>query len=351
VTTVERAVAGETARWKTTLIEESVFGSGDSSEISGMVDRFCEQHLESAATECLFYRASVGCVIGLALANGKQVVLKVYQERWPKRFLDAVRTIQGHLARHGFPCAQPLLAATPLGGGRTNLVITETWRPVPGMAPIGGARARMISVEGLARQVDLCRGFGDLPGLSEHPQGEPAAELYPEPHSPLFDFAGTAEGAEWIDAFAARGREQRATDDSGLVVAHTDWCARNVRITDHLEAVYDWDSLALVTESTAVAQAATTWTVTSEPGGSAFPPAAEIAAYLKQFQVATGRRWSREQWRAAGGAASYLLAYVARCEHALAVTGSARPDQRGATERLRSDGEALLNLDAPEISS
>jgi aminoglycoside phosphotransferase (APT) family kinase protein len=78
-------------------------------------------------------------------------------------------------------------------------------------------------------------------------------------------------------------------DDTPRIVAHTDWCARNVRIAEDLVAVYDWDSLSLVTESTAVGQAAATWSVTSEPGGSTFPSAAQIAAFIGAYELASGR--------------------------------------------------------------
>jgi hypothetical protein len=344
MTTADEVIAAETARWQTTVIEESVFGTGNSSEIAALLDRFCRQHLDRPISEGLFYRSSVGCVIGVELADGERLVLKAYQQRWPKPFLDAVGTVQRHLAGQGFPCAAPVLAATPLPN-RPNLVITETWLADPGMTALSGARAQAISAQGLARQIDLCRGLDDLPGLAQHPQAAPAEGLYPEPHSPLFDFAGTAQGADWIDAFAALGREQRGVDDAPVIVAHTDWSARNVRIADDLLAVYDWDSLALVSESTAVGQAAATWSVTSEPGGSDFPSASQIAEFIHCYEHAVGRSLSDAQWRAAGGSATSLLAYIARCEHALAVTGGARPDQHGASDQLRSEGRRLLDLD------
>jgi hypothetical protein len=340
---VERVIADETSRWKTTAVEQSVFGTGDAVAIAGLIDQFCRQHLGSPISEGLFYRSSVGCVIGLTLADGHSVVLKAYQPRWSKVFLDAIGTVQGNLAGQGFPCATPVLAATPLSQ-RQNLVIAETWLPDPGMTALDGPKARAISARGLARQIELSRESGDLVALREHPMAEPSEGLYPEPHSPLFDLVGTSDGAEWIDAFARQARELRVVDDTPRIVAHTDWCARNVRIAEDLVAVYDWDSVSLVTESTAVGQAAATWSVTSEPGGSTFPSAAQIAAFIGAYELASGRTWNDEQWKAAGGAATYLLAYVARCEHSLAVVGRARPDQHGASSRLKSDGPDLLDL-------
>jgi len=343
VTTIAETVAAQTTRWGVTAIEESVFGTGDATEIAAMVDQFCQRSLGSAAVEGHFYQSSVGCVVGLGLANGERIVLKAYQARWPKAFLDAVATVQRHLASLGFCCATPRLAAQPLPG-RPNLIVTESWLDDPGMVPAHGRAAQRISATGLARQIELCRELGDVAGLGAHPQQELVDGLYPEPHSPLFDFRATSDGAEWIDQMARRAAVRRSADDGPKVIAHSDWCARNVRITDRLAAVYDWDSLALATESTAVGQAAATWSVTSEEGGSEFPTATQLASYLEDYEAALGRRLSVTQWSAAGGAAASVLAYIARCEHSLAVTGRARPDQCGASVRLREEGESILAL-------
>jgi hypothetical protein len=343
VTTVARVIGDELARWNVSAVEESVFGTGDPAEIAAAIDAFCRRSLGRGATEGLFYRSSVGCVIGLVLDDGERVVLKAYQARWSKAFLDAVGLVQGHLAAAGFCCATPLRAAEALPE-RANLVITESWLADPGMEAAAGPRAQQISAVGLARQIDLCRPLGAVAGLQPHPQEQPTSGLYPEPHSPLFDFRATGEGAEWIDAIAERAQVQRQADGGRLVIAHTDWCARNVRITDRLAAVYDWDSLALVTESTAVGQTAAIWAVTSEEGGSDFPSVDQIQSYVHDYEVAVGRPFSQQQWSGAAGAAASVLAYIARCEHSLAVTGQARPDQHGASHRLQLDADTILGL-------
>jgi aminoglycoside phosphotransferase (APT) family kinase protein len=132
------------------------------------------------------------------------------------------------------------------------------------------------------------------------------------------------------------------------VVAHTDWSARNVRLDEaELLAVYDWDSVAVVPESTAVGQAAATWCVTSEPDGWAFPTLDEIAAFVGEYEAAARYRFSPAQWRATGAAVAWVLAYTARCEHSLAVLGRTRPDQHGARDRLADAGTALLEFVRP----
>ncbi len=90
---------------------------------------------------------------------------------------------------------------------------------------------------------------------------------------------------------------------------------------DGLLAVYDWDSVALVPESTAVGQAAVTWSVTADPGGTEFPTLPDIVGFVADYEQAAGHRLDETQWRAAGRSAAWVLAYTARCEHSLDAKG------------------------------
>ena len=109
-------------------------------------------------------------------------------------------------------------------------------------------------------------------------------------------------------------------------------------------AVYDWDSVATgAGEHRArpggrhlVRDVGTRWIP--------FPSAAGVAAFLEDYETAAGAALTDAQVRAAGAAAVWNLAYIARCEHALAASGRARPDQHGAGDRLRTDGEVLLHM-------
>jgi hypothetical protein len=327
-------------------VERAVFGTDDPSDIDEIIGRFCEVYFGERPACGVFYRSSVGCVTGVCLAAGRRVVLKSYQQRWTVRFLQAVLAVQAHLDALGFPCARPLGGPVPLQAHRPNLVTAETWLDDPGMSADKRVQARRASAAGLARHIGFCRDLRGVGGLDHHPLRRPATGVYPEPHSPIFDFARDAGSARWIDELALRAVAIRDhAGDDVMVVAHTDWSARNVRQHDGtVVAVYDWDSVARVRESTAVGQAAATWSVTSEPGGSTFPSAAVVAAFIDDYEKAAGHALGEAQVRAAGAAAVWTLAYTARCEHALAASGRARPDQHGAQDRLRADGETLLQL-------
>jgi hypothetical protein len=345
---VAEVVATELARWDTDpAIEVAVFGTGEPENIASVVEQFCVEHFGAAPVGSHFYQGSTGCVIGLRLASGDDVVLKAYQERWPEEFLRAVQVVQKHVAEGGLPCARPIRPPVPLPG-RPNLVVVESWLPDPGMRVNRSESARRVSAAGLAAQIALCVDLAGERALLAHPLDTPTGDLYGEPHSPLFDFAGTASGAEWIDDLARRAVEIRRGDDSAPVVAHTDWSARNMRFDDRaLLATYDWDSVTVVKESTALGQAAATWCVTSEPGGWEFPTYDEIVGFMSDYESASGRTLSDVERRAAGAAAVYLLAYTSRCEHSLEMAGTARPDQHGARDRLAASGIEMLELTRP----
>src|SRR5205085_1228868 len=89
--------------------------------------------------------------------------------------------------------------------------------------------ASVAAVAGLAAQVRAGRDV-DPTGLEEHPMAV-TDDLYPTPHTTLFDFEKTAAGAEWIDEIAVVARQARDADADRAIV-HADWSARNIRVID-----------------------------------------------------------------------------------------------------------------------
>ena len=216
----------------------------------------------------------------------------------------------------------------------------------PGRPPHPFGEAELAaSAAGLARLVTVA---AELPRsavapLAMHPMATPVDGLYPEPHSPLFDFEATAAGAEWIDDLARVALVARDSDRTEPVVAHTDWSARNVRVwPDGIRAIYDADSLSLVPESTAVGIAAATWSAFGEEAEATAPGPEEAARWVAAYEHAD-RPLSRAQWHAAGGSVLYSLAYTARCEHAVEMLHPELGRPHRARVRLETDGATFLD--------
>lgn len=106
-------VATELSRWGVSDVERAVFGTDDPWAIDRIIGRFCAARFGEPPAGGLFYRSSVGCVAGVSLADGRRVVLKAYQDRWTKRFLEAVLAVQAHLDALGFPAPVPTAGPSP----------------------------------------------------------------------------------------------------------------------------------------------------------------------------------------------------------------------------------------------
>lgn len=315
-----------------------MFGTEDPEAIGELVQDWCRRVLGAGIALPLFYVASVGSVIGAELEDGRRVVVKVHQRRWSHDFLAAVSRVQLRLAGSGFPCPRPILGPEELGPARATV---EELVPDPGGRLFSGDEEMAISATGLADQVRLCRDLSEPVLGDEHPMRTAGSGLYPEPHSPIFDFSLRADEAGWIDELAREARAVLATDRLPRTVVHTDWSARNVRIHEgRLWSVYDWDSVSRVSEAGAVGQAAATWRSTGDADNPIAPGPGEVASYLGAYEAAAGRRFPGDERRIVTASALWVLAYTARCEHALeAVTG--RRVER-ARARLEQDGTGFV---------
>jgi hypothetical protein len=322
------------APWQGT-VEREVFGALDADAIVEALQDGCVAAFGAGLDDGFLYHVSVGCVVGCRLVDGREVVLKAYQRRWTTEFLLAVKRVQSYLHHEGFPCPEPIGVPFTIGGA---IVFAEHCLPDPGIST-ATKELLPVSAAGLARVVRLCRSRHE-PGLAAHPLRVADGDLFPEPHSPLFDFVATRAGAEWIDAIGEKAKDIWTADESAPVIAHTDWSIRNVRLDPSGPiAVYDWDSLALVTESQAVGLAAATWCKTGEPE-DATPSAADVDAYIGAFEAARKTVFTAEQRRATRAFAVWNMAYTARCEHSLDPHEVTWTTTRA---RLRADAGALLS--------
>ena len=318
------------------LVEQVVFGTRDPDEISSILVDLAEQALGVPVVEPLFYRSSAGCVAGLAGANGEAVVVKAHQPRRTLEALQAIAQVQEELVGVHFPCPSPILHPLALGPS-LGYVTFESYLADPGTRKIIPAMLG-VSARGLARLASHTQRLTRIGSALPEPKAA-AGSVYPLPHSPLFDFDATAQGAEWIDEIAIAALEVIHDDHSEPTVIHGDWSAANVRFSEtELLAVYDWDSLMFAPLSRAVGVAAATWSAWGEPPEPAAPGAQEVGKYVQEFEAAWGG-FREPQRRAAYAHALYCLAYTARCEHSVDPLGRCHIRARPL---LQSEGKELL---------
>jgi hypothetical protein len=325
-------------RWLGTSTEAATFGSVNAEAEASWYEALCFEALGSAVRKALFFHASGGCVGGVELFDGRQLVIKAYQPRWKLDALRIVSLSQRRLSAAGFACPIPEVDPLQFEGVVASV---DALLPDPGLRRLG-ADEMAVSAGSLAEVVAILGPENATPSIQAHAMDRQEGSLYPVPHDPSFDFNLNAREAAWIDELAAAGLEAEQCDRSAPRMIHGDWSARNIRVIDgHLVASYDWDSLGAFRESRGVGIAAATWRTTGQRDDPPAPGPNEIDVYLNEYIKATGRSRSRSWRRAAIGSALFTLAYTARCEHSIEALDP-RHQIRRARDTLVADGSEFL---------
>jgi hypothetical protein len=272
-----------------------------------------------------FIHESVGLVAGFELVDGRRVAAKAHPPMFSRRYLTASVALQHTL----FDAALPVIASLgdPFAFG-DRFVTLHRWLSAPSATietdPTASAEMlrRLIAVATEAMPDDLHpHPFRRLPG-----------ERYGRPHSALFNFATTNDGADWIDAYADLAAAALDAADAPHVVGHSDWAARNVVVADGVvRAIFDLDSLCMGFEEWFVGAAALTWATTGDTGSPGLRSFDEIDEFVRAY----GNADLDERMVAA--AALETLAYLARCEHSLARTRWRREWARPHLRRIGPD--------------
>src|SRR5262249_60092554 len=96
---------------------------------------WCAEHLGSPATAELFRSGYLSAVIGLRLADGRKVVVKV---RPGSPRIAACVDVQRRMFQAGYPCPEPLTGAVAFGG---DVATAEAHVPGGALLPSAGHAA------------------------------------------------------------------------------------------------------------------------------------------------------------------------------------------------------------------
>ena len=330
------------AQYDEAFVEHAIFGTSNSDYIAEYMDGFCRKELGSAIADFLFSDSRQGAVLGLRLSDDRRVVVKAHQPSRSLNFLQAVFKVQHHLATHGFPCPMPLLGPIALAHG---YAIVEELVDTGVYADAHHPPIRRVMAETLYKLVDLTRGLTSIPGLQPGMLNVLATgNLWPTPHSRIFDFEVTAAGSEWIDHYAWRARQVLSNSVGEPVIGHTDWSVKHFRfVDDKASVIYDWDSLALEKEPVIVGDAARGFTMTWHLDVPLAPTPDEARAFIAEYEAVRGSPFTKAERTTLAAAATYAIAYSARCENCLEY-GAATFPEGNYCEALARHGEAFLAL-------
>jgi Phosphotransferase enzyme family len=323
------------------IVEEAALGTRDAISIDVLVDGFCVSELGSAVAEVLFRATSVGVVLGVRLDDGRRVVVKAHQPRESRARLQAVQALQAELFRAGVPSPEPLVGPTTLGAG---LATAQTLIDRGEVRDTHDPTCRRLIAEALASHLKILGAFGCPAALGGGWRLYAEDGLWPRrAHAPMFDFAATGTGAEWIDALAAEAKPLAQTPGP-MITGHTDWSGKHFRFADgRITAIYDWDSLAVCSEAVIVGNAAMTFTTNFDlPDVRRAPTPTEMGAFIDEYSVARSAPLTGAKRRQITACAMFLGAYTARCEHCAVDGYRAADDPNSFTSALRKHGIAYL---------
>jgi hypothetical protein len=320
-------------------VESLIFDTEEPDEIGAIIEEFCRANLNCPVRETLFVRTSVGVVFGRELEDGRRIVVKAHQPRQSIEFLRVVDETQSHLAQERFPCPRPVAEPAPLGNGFATV---EEWIEDGVFADAHNSTIRASMAQALARLIELTRPLAHPAGLRNAWSLWEGDDLWPPTaHSPIFDLRATADGAAWIDEIAGEAKARIPNAGEELII-HSDWSSKQFRFDadGKITVIYDWDSLALETEMHALGTAAATFTANFERDLFFAPKPDEVASFIEDYSAARASALSTNEVVAAHAVAGYLMAYTARCEHALGKQGH-------FTQALARAGRAYLAPSSP----
>lgn len=342
-----QVIAAHRADGEITHVDLAIHGTDDPQTIAAATDALCREALGSGVAQGLFYAVSVGAVAGVALADGRRVIVKGYQPESPPAFLREIIRLRDHLRENGVAAPAGLGGPTPFGRGHA---IIESFLDAGRIEDTHQPPFRRALARGLFDLIQAARPLATPEALYTYRELRKSGRLWRPPHSKRFDLEATAAGAEYIDdvARAATAQIERNLEAGDLVIGHADWRAEHVRFESdgddiRIAAIYDWDSLQKRREPALVGVTACCFCANwaARETIALAPTLDEAKAFVADFEAARGRPFEREERLLMGGAFAYTVAYLSRCGHAI---GRKRETPGTFNHLVGMEGVRLLNL-------
>jgi hypothetical protein len=268
-------------------------------------------------------------------------VAKVYRAA-DLEHLAAVVACQRFLVDASYPCPAPLEGPVEVEG---HVVVLEALLDVGGRGDAHVATTRQAMARALSEQIRILRSVLQLKSHLLTPPGwaDYAGGPWPPPHDPIFDFTTTPDGFEWLDHIARSAAEALGPRQPPDTIGHCDWVCQNLRFNqDGVCAAYDWDSLLAETEPVLVGIAAGAFTEGSITGTGA-PTPQEVVAFVSEYDATRPHPFSKSEQTAAAAAATWVLAYNARCDLSASAFGTLAP-AGSPLHTLSRYGDSYLTL-------
>jgi hypothetical protein len=293
--------------------------------------RWCMEHLGSPPAEEIFRSGCLSAVIGLRLADDREVVVKVRPDS-PR--IAACVAVQHRMFLAGYPCPRPLTGAAPFG---SDVATAEAYVPGGALLPSADHAPRAFA-EAFARLIRLAPRPAEVPALDPAPSwaawNHAGDGLWPCPENSDVNLNEVA-GPEWINDAGRRARDRLRASESEAVIGHCDWLAGNLRWRgDALLVVHDWDSMTADSEAVLAGFAAALYSTVSTDKPATVE---DTERFLVKYCHARGREFSAGELERSWAAGVWTRAYDAKYQHTAGQPISSLSENE-ARERLRRSG-------------
>ena len=296
----------------------------------GRLARWCVEQLGSPPADEIFRSGYLSVVIGLRLADDREVVVKVRPDS-PR--VAACVDVQRRMFQAGYPCPEPLTGAAPFGD---DVATAEAYVPGGAMLPSADHAARAFA-EAFARLIRLAPRPAEVSTLDPTPSwaawNHADDGLWPRPEEADVNLNEVA-GPEWLDNAGRRARDRLRASESVAVIGHCDWLAGNLRWRgDELLVVHDWDSLTADSEAVLVGFAAALYSTVS---AEELATVEDTERFLVAYCHARGRDFSADELERSWAAGVWTRAYDATYQHAVAgrITSLSESEARERLNRM-----------------
>ena len=244
--------------------------------------------------------------------------------------------VQRFMWQAGYPAPEPLAGPDVVEG----LALTAEAYMGAGARLRSGPELAKLSAAGLHGFLGVAAGYDGPVDLGEPvpwagwEHAEPG--LWPAPDDVDVDLNDYDDG--FLDEIGARTRERLLRDKGERILGHADWWNPNLSWLDgKLYCVFDWDSLAVLSEA-AFAGSASTIYADRWPEVTTLD---ESEAFLAAYEAVRGRPWSRDEIEVCWSAGLWQLAFNAKKQRHEANTKTLEHLQAFGEERLRRAGLSL----------
>jgi hypothetical protein len=297
---------------------------------SDRLSDWCLDHLNSPPVQELFRSAHLSTVIGVRLADAREVVIKI---RPGSPRIAACVDVQRQMFSAGYPCPRPLTDAAAFG---SDVATAEAY--VPGGAMFPNSDAAVAFAEAFAWLIRLAPNPNEVGTLDPPPSwadwNQAGDTLWPWPEDRSVNL-NEAAGAEWIDHAGRRARDRLRAAHAEPVIGHCDWLAGNLRWRgDALLVVHDWDSVIADSEAVLVGFAAALF---STHDANRLATVEDTERFLAAYCRARGREFTVDELQRSWAAGTWTRANDAKYQHAVGDRITSLSEQE-AQQRLRRAG-------------